>query len=122
MRYVPDETLRWCEGKIAEAGLPTTDKLEESDYLEDGSKAHETVYLVLRQAIDRHLALHHNQNPTLDLFNPPTGGYGWEADDDVQRQLRTMIPLNLEDLMEGRIDGTGDGFVEQAGAPGGVAL
>ena len=122
MRYVPDETLRWCEDRIAEAGLPTTDKLEASDCLPDRSKAHQAVYLVLRQAIDRHLAVHHNQDPVLELFNHPTGGYGWEVDDDVQRQLRTMIPLNLENLMEGRIDGTGDGSVEQAGAPGGVAL
>ena len=102
MGYVPDETLRWCEDRIAEAGLPTTNKLEESDYLEDGSKAHEAVYLVLCQAIDRHLAVHHNQDPILELFDSRTGGYGWEAGEDVQRQLRTMISLDLENLMEGQ--------------------
>ena len=41
----------------------------------DGSKAYETVYLYLRQAINRYLSEHYNQDPRFKLLESPLKGY-----------------------------------------------
>jgi hypothetical protein len=60
MQFVSEEVLEWYHVKIIEAGFLTPDKLEISDLLVDGSKAHKIVYLHLRQAINRHLSEYYN--------------------------------------------------------------
>jgi hypothetical protein len=48
MQFVSEEVLKWCHAKIIEAGFSTPDKLEVSNLLINGLKAHEAIYLHLR--------------------------------------------------------------------------
>jgi hypothetical protein len=75
MSYLPTETLNWCSQIYIQAGYPALDAIKASDLLPNGTSLHKAIYYHLRQAINRHLSEHQNENPVLSFLPEPRGGY-----------------------------------------------
>lgn len=90
--YLPAETKKWCDEKLAVFGHQYT-QVNASEYFPDGSRVHCKVYLQLREAVNFHIAS--GMEPHLSLCTRPTGAWSWSP--EIQQDI-TTIRRNPDDI------------------------